>query len=77
MNLAFLSKIHIGQDDKAHHIEHHGLLIAYSDQCDVVFLTDGRYGAQDSTPPSDMVSIRKKEAQFVSNLLKINRVYFH
>jgi LmbE family N-acetylglucosaminyl deacetylase len=53
-----------------------GLLIKYPNQCDVVFLTDGRYGAQDSSSPSEMILIRKKEAQLVSDLLKTNKTNF-
>ena len=42
-----------------------GLLSKYSTNCDVVFLTDGRHGAQDSSSPIEMALIRKKEAQSV------------
>lgn len=48
-----------------------GLLLNYANQCDVIFLTDGRHGDKD-IEPSEMIEIRKKEFQNVMKKLNVN-----
>jgi LmbE family N-acetylglucosaminyl deacetylase len=48
-----------------------GLLLKYASQCDVIFLTDGRYGDV-NIEPSEMIEIRKKEFESVMIKLKVN-----
>lgn len=38
-----------------------GLLLQYSDQCDVVVLTDGRHGGTDGADEEEIIAIRKAE----------------
>lgn len=38
-----------------------GLLLKYSDQCDVVVITDGRYGGKEGESISAVINARKKE----------------
>lgn len=48
-----------------------GILLKYASQCDVIFLTDGRYGDIE-IEPNKMVEIRKKEFETVMNKLHVN-----
>jgi len=48
-----------------------GLLLKYASQCDVIFLTDGRYGDKD-IEPIKMIEIRKKEFESVMHKLSVN-----
>jgi len=48
-----------------------GLLLNHANQCDVIFLTDGRHGDKD-IEPSKMIDIRKKEFENVMEKLNVN-----
>ena len=52
-----------------------GLLLKYSTQCDVIVLTDGRYG-DSSIPPSEMIKIRKEELTSVMKEVGIKKYLF-
>lgn len=52
-----------------------GLLLKYAKQCDVIFLTDGRYGDNDMEPER-MIKIRKNEVVSVMKRLKVNKFKF-
>ncbi|MCQ2572196.1 MAG: PIG-L family deacetylase [Alphaproteobacteria bacterium] len=49
-----------------------GLLALYAKQCDVICLTDGRYGDPDIAPPK-MTQIRKKELESVMKKFGVNK----
>jgi len=48
-----------------------GLLLKYAKQCDVICLTDGRYGDQ-QLKQNEMIEIRKKEFVSVMQKLRVN-----
>jgi len=48
-----------------------GLLLKYTKQCDVICLTDGRYG-DEQLQTNEVIEIRKKEFESVMQKLKIN-----
>ncbi|WP_415406725.1 PIG-L deacetylase family protein [Sulfurovum sp. CS9] len=52
-----------------------GLLLKYAKQCDVIFLTDGRYGDND-IEPKQMIEIRKNEVISVMKKLEVNKFKF-
>lgn len=53
-----------------------GLLLKYRDQCDVVVLTDGRYGGLQNQDENDVVLLRKEEFKKVMEKLQITNYSF-
>jgi len=84
LETGYLEPLEIQEDDKILILAPHaddesigcgGLLLKYAKQCDVVFLTDGRYGDND-IEPKQMIEIRKKEVVSIMKKLEVNKFKF-
>ena len=82
-----LMKLAIDRDDRILVVAPHpddetlgcgGLLALYGTQCDVLVMTDGRYGRspeRKTIPDEEMISIRYGEIEKALAIAKVNRLY--